>query len=192
MFLLAVLILAVATVPLAGGRLAALGDIPVRWPGAAMGAIALQILVISVFPDRFETAHEPLHLLSYGLAAAFIVANLRLPGVLVIGLGGALNLIAIVANGGVMPASAAAQRAAGVVASRGEFANSAALEDPKLLFLGDIFYIPEEAPILNNTFSIGDVLIALGVLILIHGICGSRLVPRWAGRRDADIEAPPK
>ncbi len=190
MFLLAVLIVALATTPLAGGRLDALGDLRVRWPWAAGGAIVVQILVISVFPDRFEAAHEPLHLLSYALAAAFVGANLRLPGVALVGLGGGLNLLAITANEGVMPATAAAQRAAGVVATQGEFANSAVLENPKLLFLGDVFYIPEAVPILNNTFSVGDILIAIGTFVLIHGVCGSRLVPAWAGgqRRTATPE----
>ena len=190
MVLLAVLVLAVLTVPLAGGRLAALGDLQVRWGWAVVAAIGLQVLIISVFPDRFEALHEPLHLLSYGFAALFVYANIRLPGVLLIALGGLLNLIAIVANGGVMPASRAAQRSAGIVQSDDGFANSAALEDPELLFLGDVFAIPDSVPYLDNVFSIGDVLIAVGAFVLIHGVCGSRLIPRWAGgSRAASIES---
>ncbi|MGH2757046.1 MAG: DUF5317 family protein, partial [Actinomycetota bacterium] len=98
-----------------------------------------------------------------------------------IGLGALSNFAAIVANGGVMPASAAAQSAAGIAQEKGAFVNSGVVEDPKLLFLGDVFAIPESWPVLNNVFSVGDVLIALGALLLIHGVCGSRLVPSWAG-----------
>lgn len=181
MFLLAVLILAVVTVPLAGGRLGMLGQLEFRLGWAAIVAIGLQILIISVFPDRFEALHEPLHFVSYALAAVFIIMNRSLPGLPLIGLGALLNLVAITANGGVMPASAAARRGAGLTTDPSEFANSASLEDPELLFLGDVFYIPEGIPILNNTFSIGDVLIAIGAFVLIHGVCGSRLIPAWAG-----------
>jgi len=182
MILLAVLILAVATVPLAGGRLRALGDIELRWAWTIMVAIGLQVLIISVFPDRFDALHEPVHVLSYAFAGAFLVANIRLPGVPLIAAGALCNLVAIVANGGVMPASPAAQQAAGLVQKEG-FVNSGVVEDPKLLFLGDIFAIPDSVPLLDNVFSIGDVLIALGAFLFVHGMCGSRLIPRWAGRR---------
>jgi len=181
--LLAVLVLAIVTVPLAGGRLGALGEIDLRRPWAIMVAIGLQVLIISVFPDRFEALHEPVHVLSYVFAAVFLVANIRLPGVPLIAAGALCNLAAIVANGGVMPASRAAQQAAGIVQQEGHFVNSGVLEDPKLLFLGDVFAIPESWPVLNNVFSVGDVLIALGALVFVHGMCGSRLVPAWAGRR---------
>jgi hypothetical protein len=181
MILLAVLILAVVTVPLAGGALGALGDIRLRWPGAIAAAIGLQILIISIFPNRFEALHEPIHVLSYLFAAAFLIRNLNLPGVPLIGLGALCNFVAIVANGGVMPASVTAQRAAGIVEEGSGFVNSGVVEDPNLLFLGDVFAIPESWPVLNNVFSVGDVLIALGAVVLIHGVCGSRLIPRWAG-----------
>lgn len=178
MVLLAVLVLALASVPLAGGRIAALAEISFRWGWTVVTAIGLQVLIISVFPDRYEWLHEPLHLSSYGFAAMFVIANIRMPGIALVGLGGLLNLVAIVANGGVMPASEAAQSSAGIVQSSEGFSNSAALEDPKLLFLGDVFAIPDSVPYLDNVFSIGDVVIAFGAFVLVHSICGSRLVPR--------------
>ena len=55
------------------------------------------------------------------------------------------------------------------------------LPHPRLGFLGDVFAIPAGFP-LANVFSIGDVLIVLGVGWGAHRICGSRLVP--ALRRD--------
>ena len=179
MILLAVLLLALVTVPLAGGRLVRLADIQLRYLWAIGVALGLQILIISVFPDRFEWTHEPLHIASYVFAAVFVWANRRLPGMLIMGLGALCNAVAILANGEVMPASATAMRAAGL-ATEGDdgFANSTALEDPNLLFLGDIFSIPDSWPIIDNVFSVGDVLIALGAVILIHSVCGSRLVPR--------------
>ena len=177
MILIAILLVALVAVPLAGGRLSRLADIQLRAVWAVAVALGLQILIISVFPDRFEGLHVPLHFASYTFAAVFVWANRSIPGMLVIGLGALCNLIAISANGGVMPASPAALRLAGIVDDGEGFANSAVVEDPKLLFLGDVFAIPDSWPIIDNVFSIGDVLIALGLVILIHGVCESKLVP---------------
>ena len=43
--------------------------------------------------------------------------------------------------------------------------------------LGDVFATPSSWP-LYNVYSVGDITIVLGVLVLLHGVCGSRLVPR--------------
>src|SRR4051794_7669776 len=43
-------LLALLSVPVAGGRLGALADLPLRRPGIAVAAIVLQIGVISVLP----------------------------------------------------------------------------------------------------------------------------------------------
>ncbi len=178
MILLAVMLLALVTVPLAGGRLSRLADIELRHLWAIAVALGLQILIISVIPDRFEHTHVPLHIASYVFAGWFVWMNLRLPGMVVLGLGALCNAVAIVANGGVMPASPTALRAAGIATeSGGGFSNSTAVDDPNLLFLGDIFSVPDSWPIIDNVFSVGDIFIALGVVILVHGVCGSRLVP---------------
>ena len=63
-------------------------------------------------------------------------------------------------------------------ARRGEgFVNSGAMANPHLLFLGDVFATPASLP-LYNVYSVGDITIVLGVLVLLHGVCRSRLVPR--------------
>jgi hypothetical protein len=83
-----------------------------------------------------------------------------------------VNLLAIAANGGVMPARPGALRAAGLADASRAFANSAAVADPRLPWLGDWFALPESWPV-SNVFSIGDVLLALGVLVGLHVLCGS-------------------
>jgi len=180
LFLFAVVAIALITVPLTGGRLSALGQIRLRWVPAIFGALFVQVL-LSVFPDGSPALHRALHFGSYALAAAFVYANRRIPGVLVVGLGGLCNLIAITANLGVMPASVHAQRIAGIAEAHG-FANSAVVSHPKLLFLGDVFAIPKSWP-LHNVFSIGDVILVFGVAVLVHVACGSRLAPRARSRR---------
>jgi hypothetical protein len=174
--LLPVLVLVcVALVPLLGGRLSALADLTLRRGGLALAALALQVLIISVIPDRLEGLHAPVHLLTYVLAGAVAWANRSVPGVPLIALGGLLNGAAIFANGGIMPASPDALATAGLaVGAPGTYANSDALADPRLAFLGDVFAIPAGWP-LANVFSVGDVAIVLGVALCLHRVCGSRL-----------------
>lgn len=177
MFLLAVVILSVVTVRPVGGSLSALGRVRLRYAPAIFGALAIQIAIIGVVPGGSPWLHRVLHIGSYALAAVFVVANRRLAGMRMLALGATLNLIAIVANNGVMPASRSALRTAGRLTVSTDFLNTAAVPHPRLLFLGDILAVPHAVP-LANVYSIGDVCIAIGVAIAIHGVAGSRLVPR--------------
>jgi hypothetical protein len=164
------------TVPLARGRLTALADLQLRRPWLAIAGIGVQIVIISVLPSGTAGVHEAVHMASYVLLGAFAWSNRRVPGVALIMLGGLLNFIAIAANGGVMPADP--ELALHVAREAGEgFVNSGAIEHPHLLFLGDVFATPESWP-LYNVYSVGDITIVLGVLVLLHGVCRSRLVPR--------------
>jgi hypothetical protein len=172
-----VLLLCLATVPLAGGRLGALADLRFHAAWLALLGIGAQILVISVVPEGSTSVHHAVHLLSYGLIAAFVWANRRVPYVWLAAIGGGLNLIAIVANGGVMPADPDALAAAGVEQQAGEFANSTAVAHPHLSFLGDVFAVPSSLPV-SNVYSVGDVVLVVAALLALHCVCGSRLALR--------------
>jgi Family of unknown function (DUF5317) len=175
MFLGLVFVACLLSVPLARGRLGALADLELRHSWLALAGIGLQILIISVISGGPEGFHEAVHLASYALLGAFAWINRRIPGVPLILLGGLLNLVAIVANGGVMPAD---PDLALHVAGEDGFVNSGAVENPRLLFLGDVLATPGWLPF-YNVYSVGDVTIVLGVLVLLHRVCGSRLLPRW-------------
>jgi hypothetical protein len=181
MILGVVFLLCVATVPLARGRLTALADLQLRRPWLALAGIGTQILIISVLPGGTAGLHEAVHMASYAMLGAFAWSNRRIPGVPLIMLGGLSNFIAIAANGGVMPADP--DLALHVAREAGEgFVNSGAVQDPHLLFLGDVFATPSSWP-LYNVYSVGDLIIVAGVLVLLHGVSRSRLVPRrWRGR----------
>jgi hypothetical protein len=188
MLLLLGVLIGLATVPLAGGRLASLGTVRLRFGPAIFGALAVQIGILTVMPGGNDAMHRVLHLGSYALALLFLGANRRIGGMAIVAIGTLLNLLAIAANGGVMPASARALRAAGELASNDEFRNSAAVHHPRLLFLGDVFAVPNGWP-LHNVFSIGDVFIAIGVAIVVHALCGSRLTTRAGARAQSAIPA---
>lgn len=180
MLLVLLVALALLTVPLAGGHLGGLLDIRLRGLPILIGALAVQVLVISIIPDASKNVITWLHLLTYVATLGFVAMNLRLRGMWVVGLGGLLNFIAIAANHGVMPASPSALRSAGRRVSSSAFENSTAVRGARLSFLGDVFAMPASWP-LANVFSVGDVLIAVGVAIVLHQACGSRLTV--AGRR---------
>jgi hypothetical protein len=170
--LLAAVVVGVVTVPLSRGRLSALANARLRFVPAIFAALALQVVIVSVLPDGSPWSHRVLHLLSYALAAAFLVANRRITGMWVIALGTTLNALAILANNGVMPASRSALRAAGMSTSSHGFANSSAVSHPHLLALGDVFAVPASWP-LHNVYSVGDVLIAIGAVIAINSLSRS-------------------
>jgi predicted MFS family arabinose efflux permease len=183
MIVLACLLIAVLSVPMAGGRLGALADLRFRHGWLLALGLGLQILIISVAPGGDGPLHQAAHMLSYLLAGAFLVLNRRVPFLWLVGSGGLMNFTAIAANDGVMPASRSALRTAGLAVESG-FTNSAFLTHPRVPFLGDIFAIPAGLP-LSNVFSAGDILIVLGAFVLLHRVCESRLVPRGGGELSA-------
>jgi hypothetical protein len=165
------------SVPLTGGRIGALADLPLKRPSFAFAAIAMQIVVISLLPGGLHLLHTSVHIASYVLLGAFAFANRHIFGVPVVALGGLLNFIAITANGGIMPADRNAIASLPHQAAKGDFANSQVLAHPHLQFLGDVFAAPASWPV-HNVFSIGDLVLFVGVTVLIHAACGTRLIPR--------------
>jgi hypothetical protein len=181
------LLLAFATVPLAGGSLGALADVRMRHGWLLAAAIALQVLIINILPTTSGVPHHAIHLASYGLVAVFVTVNRGLPFLWLIALGGALNLIAIAANGGVMPADPHALAAAGLQQDASAFTNSTAVAGAHVTYLGDVFAVPASWPV-SNVFSVGDVVIVLGAFLALHAVSGSRLA-LWPGRRSDPVEA---
>ena len=174
MILLVAFAVTLASVPMCGGHLGRLGHLHLRHSWLIISAMAIQTLVISVIPGIGPGPGNAIHLATYAMAAVFLVVNRLLPGMPLLAFGSAANLAAIVANGGVMPASAWATRMSGLTSPGDEFANSRMVEHPHLLFLGDVFAIPESWPF-SNVFSIGDLAIVIGGAILIHTTCETRL-----------------
>lgn len=188
MLFLVVLAVGLLTVRPAGGRFSVLAEVPLRAPWLVALALALQVLTISVLVDPPHLLAAGLHVLSYAVAGLFLWCNRSLPGLGVLTLGAAVNLLAILANAGVMPARPAALRSAGIVPDPAHFANSTTVADPRLGFLGDVFAIPDGAGLLANVFSVGDLLLAAGAVWLLHGASGCRWTrarPGWAGPRHA-------
>jgi hypothetical protein len=164
---------------LRGGRLANLSHLELQGAWLVLLALIIQLLIFPLGsrPPVVQFGTEVFHLLSYALLAAFVVLNRREWGILAMGLGMLLNVIAIAANGGYMPTypelliAAGRLEAAQRLQERGIYANNICIGcegiDARLTFLGDVFYAPAWVPF-ANVFSIGDLLIATGLIYFLQ------------------------
>ena len=143
-----------------GGRLSGLATVDFHWPWLAIGGFLVQ-LVLFAEPVRSVVGG----LASTGAVLIAVIRNVRIPGMALVAVGAGANLAAIVANGGFMPASEAAFAALGSGLNAG-YTNSSIVADPALEPLTDVHSLPTWLPF-ANVFSIGDVFIAIGVVIVI-------------------------
>jgi hypothetical protein len=181
MFILYSILIGIAVGFLVGGRPAGLASLRIRWSGAILAGLLAQVaLFTDLAASRVGDLGPVLYVASTVLVLAAIIRNRAIPGMPVVIAGAACNLAAIVANGGYMPAGRSALEALGKSVPT-IYSNSAAVPDPALWFLTDIFALPRWLPF-ANIFSLGDVLIGTGiVLVIVLAMRRPRVVP---GRTD--------
>ena len=144
-----------------GGRLDGLSSLRIRWGWLAVAGLAVQIALFSEpLGSSVGAAGPALYVVSNLAVIAAVLRNVAIPGLAVVAVGAVSNLVAILANGGAMPADPAALAAAGIDTA-GQ-TNSVVTGEPALRPLTDIFAMPAWLPF-ANVFSIGDVLIGIGV-----------------------------
>ena len=176
---------------LLGGRIGHLAELRLRALWLFYAAIGLQLIAYPsvimpyAMPDRPAIA---LQVLSYAALIAITAVNIRVPGMALAGAGMLSNLAAILANGGHMPALPSAMRAAGL-SYTGVHNNSVADATPSVPWLVDRFAAPGWLPG-ANIYSLGDVLIVLGVVVLVAFGMGARL-PFRAAREASRLDRRP-
>ena len=149
-----------------GGRLDNLADLRIRWAWLAVAGLAFQAVLFSEAGGSLVGAAAPaLYVVSTAAVLAAVLRNLPLAGMPIVALGSVSNLAAILTNGGHMPTTAAALATAGFDGP-GAYTNSVVVDNPPLAPLTDILAIPAGIP-LANVFSVGDVLIAIGIVVVI-------------------------
>jgi hypothetical protein len=163
--IVAVFVVGLIAIRLGGGDLSRLNHLRLRWWPLALGAVVTQVGIISLWPTGWRVGHLVVNLATYAAIGGFLWANRRLPWLWVLALGVASNTVAIVLNGGVMPASSRALSIAGLRTSAG-FSNSAVVSHARVRFLGDIIPTPSWLP-LHNVASVGDLLIVVGALLVV-------------------------
>jgi Family of unknown function (DUF5317) len=166
MFLLYAIVLGLALGLLLGGRLSGLASLDFRWAPLAIAGLAVQIVLFSgPISDRVGNLGPVIYVASTLMVLVVVLRNIRIVGMPIVALGAASNLLAIIANGGYMPTSPGAAAAAGR-AEATTYSNSAIVDGAVLAPLTDIFALPTWMPF-TNVFSIGDVLIGVGVVVAI-------------------------
>jgi hypothetical protein len=175
MIFLAAALVGVLAGLLCGGRLSNLPSLHLRWLWLIPSALVVQLLIFPFVSERpiLPFATVSLHVLSYVLLVAFLILNLRVRPLLAVGAGALFNLAAIALNAGHMPASATALARAGYteaaerLLSEGSYGNVLLMSDSsRLNILGDWLYLPSWVPF-STAFSLGDVIIMLGIAWLI-------------------------
>lgn len=164
LFVIVVVVVLVA-VPAFGGKFSSLAELRLRGLWWVFGALVVQTVVISVVEFDSQLIPRAVHLLSYAMIGVALWLNRRVAFMWVVTSGWALNTTVIAANGGVMPTGRGAAAELGRPPSD-RFENAAVLEDPKLVFLGDVLVTPEWLP-LRNAFSVGDVLLVVGLGLVV-------------------------
>jgi hypothetical protein len=177
----ALVVVAVLTVPLSGGRWSNLAAFRPRGSWLLWLALAIQVVQFSFFD--LGKIDELVHVGTYLLAAAFLAVNWRVKGVWLVALGGFSNGLTISLNGGTLPARAAALREAGLHVKSTDFVNSGVMAHAKLRWLGDMFAVPKGVP-LANVFSVGDVILVVGAFVVVHSLA------RRTPVTPAEVDAP--
>lgn len=166
MFILYAIVIGLVVGRALGGRIDGLADLRIRWAPLIVIGLAVQIALFSTpLTDRVGDLGPMIYVGSTAAVVAAILANRRLRGMLLLAIGAFSNLAAIVANGGYMPADpgAMASLAKGAPTT---YSNSAILADPALRPLTDIFALPSWLPF-ANVFSLGDILIGIGLAFVL-------------------------
>jgi hypothetical protein len=170
-----------------GGRLSQLGEVKFRsWWVVPLTALVQSALIRLPHPDsRLAPWHlRPLAMIGlYIVLGSVIWLNRQLPGMRVVLVGIALNLLVIAANGGYMPVPPEALIRIGVIEAAHPMPSGSivfgskdvVLPSQQALFwiLGDILVIPEPFP-WPTAMSIGDVLLAVGIFLFIVHTARSR------------------
>ena len=166
MFILYAVVIGLLLGLLLGGRPAGLAALHVRFGPVMVAGLLVQVVLFSeAVTEVVGELGPPIYVASTLVVIGAVLLNLRIPGMALVALGAISNITAIVANGGYMPADAGAM----AVLGRSEpttYSNSTILAEPALKPLTDIFVLPPWVPF-TNVFSIGDVLIAVGVVVVI-------------------------
>ncbi len=181
---------------LRGGRLGRLADLRIAYGWLALAAVALQYPLVYNLVGSAAIIGVPLAVPMMAVSSLLVLgvvwANRRLPGVPLVGLGLLANLVVMACNGGWMPMSPEALAAMGHlswVTPQGDVpkvwgSKNVMLPraETRLWWLSDVFVLAAPFPV-PAVFSIGDVLVALGLFWLLQQALLGRCAP--AGARSA-------
>jgi hypothetical protein len=156
-------------------RRPALPEVQIHFGWLALVAVVVQFIVVYVGFGWAEEFRRVVFPASYVLLIAFVILNRRRLGFLVIGAGMVLNFLAIVSNGGLMPISPSSMEKGGLgdelakldVGDAVPQTKNVLLEesDTHLQWLTDRLTWQSPGPF--PVFSVGDAIIAVGLVVIL-------------------------
>ena len=161
MLLLAAVFAGLAVGVLSGGKLGNLSSLRFRWPLFVLAVLVIKEVVLITPLSRVDGIQ-----LVYAASLAALVAWTvwhfdLLPGVWLVSIGAALNLVVVVANGGRMPV---APELAGHLVERGHIGQYVVMgPGTNLAWLADWIDVPGP---LGGAYSPGDVIVAIGIAVV--------------------------
>ena len=189
MFILYAVIIGILAGVVVGGLPLRLGYLTFRFGWLVLTGLVVQIaLFSSPLTASIGELGPLLYVVSTAAVLVAVATNWRVTGVPLVVAGAACNLAAIAANGGYMPADPGALAAVGYSLGAA-YSNSTVLADPALGILTDIFALPRWLPF-TNVFSIGDVIIGLGVARVIVAAMRNRALDAGLAAAGARTSTP--
>ncbi len=189
MTLLAPIVAGIAVALLRRGSLRRLADLRIRLGWLAVLCLMVQFWLVYQPMDRIEAdrnLHAAILMASYTVLATVVWANRRVGGMAAVGVGLLLNLSVMAANGGFMPVSPEAVLAAKLRPPESLDAAGSRLprskdilltaEQTRLWLLSDVIVVPAAPG--TRIYSIGDLVVGLGIFLVVHGA----MVPRRGER----------
>jgi len=169
MLLLAALFIGLALGMATGGRLGNLSNLRFRWPFFVLAVLLIKEVGVITPLSRVDGA-QIVYAVSLAALVAWTIWHVDLlPGVWLVSIGAALNLVVVVANGGRMPvAPELAARGSQILIERGIVGQYMLMgPDTHLNWLADWLALP--GPLgtwLPEAYSPGDMVVALGIAVV--------------------------
>ncbi|TMD34485.1 MAG: hypothetical protein E6I95_05915 [Chloroflexi bacterium] len=162
MLVLIPLVLGMVIGATAGGKISNLAEVRFRWPWFVLVVLVIREGVVLDPLDRIEGIQYVYAIAQAGLVGWTAWHIRRLPGVWVVTIGAAMNLVVILANRARMPV---VPSMAGVLVQQGHLAQYTLMgPDTNLNWLGD--WIVSTWPV-RGAYSPGDLVLALGIGIVV-------------------------
>jgi hypothetical protein len=150
----------------------------------ALLAVTLQLLAIFFPFGSSDLPRRILFIASYLALFVFVAANLRRPGLFILGAGLALNFLAIVTNGGLMPTTAEAFTRTGELPANARLGHWLPHSKDVLLERSNVhlYVLADRLTIggqhIVRVFSVGDSFVAAGLLVTVAELMSPRISRR--------------
>lgn len=186
-FTVLVLAAAIAASYARGGRLRRIAEAPLEGTWLLFAGVALQVIV-GAWPWSAATGGAAATLLlvaSQGLVLTWVWRNRRWPGTGLIAIGLILNAAVIAVNGAMPVDPEAVARAGGGLVRVGPGKHMPMAEGTRLALLADRWPLPP----LRTVISVGDAVLAAGLVPLVHALMAYRPPAERRGGRRGEVGA---